>query len=331
MADPGVDAGLARVAAAVTAAEEVALACHVHPDGDALGSVLAFHLLCRAHGVASVASWGEPFTVAPHYRFLPGLDQASSPSAFPDRPELMVTFDCGSLARLGELAAPAGQAGELVVLDHHHDNARYGSINVVDSDAASTASVVRRLAEVLGWDLDYEVAFDLYVGLLTDTGRFQYPNTTSEVFTLAQELAGHGLPLGVITRELFEKHRFAYLRLAAASLARASLDRRHRVVAAWVTAEDLATYGVDFDETEGLIDLVRQTAEADVSCVLKEAPGEGLRVSLRSVTGVNVGRVAAELGGGGHHFMAGFLSDRSIPATIERIVDLVTDLAPAPA
>jgi phosphoesterase RecJ-like protein len=331
MADPGVDAGLARVAAAVTAAEEVALACHVHPDGDALGSVLAFHLLCRAHGVASVASWGEPFTVAPHYRFLPGLDQASSPSAFPDRPELMVTFDCGSLARLGELAAPAGQAGELVVLDHHHDNARYGSINVVDTAAASTASVVRRLAEVLGWDLYYEVAFDLYVGLLTDTGRFQYPNTTSEVFTLAQELAGHGLPLGVITRELFEKHRFAYLRLAAASLARASLDRRHRVVAAWVTAEDLATYGVDFDETEGLIDLVRQTAEADVSCVLKEAPGEGLRVSLRSVTGVDVGRVAAELGGGGHHFMAGFLSDRSIPATIERIVDLVTDLAPAPA
>ncbi|MBA2437783.1 MAG: DHH family phosphoesterase [Acidimicrobiia bacterium] len=330
MADPGVDAGLARVAAAVTAAEEVALACHVHPDGDALGSVLAFHLLCRAHGVASVASWGEPFTVAPHYRFLPGLDQASSPSAFPDRPELMVTFDCGSLARLGELAAPAGQADELVVLDHHHDNARYGSINVVDTGAASTATVVRRLAEVLGWDLDYEVAFDLYVGLLTDTGRFQYPNTTSEVFTLAQELAGHGLPLGVITRELFEKHRFAYLRLAAASLARASLDRRHRVVAAWVTAEDLATYGVDFDETEGLIDLVRQTAEADVSCVLKEAPGEGLRVSLRSVTGVDVGRVAAELGGGGHHFMAGFLSDRSIPATIERIVDLVTDLAPAP-
>ncbi|CAN5790403.1 hypothetical protein BH24ACT2_BH24ACT2_04620 [soil metagenome] len=200
MADPGVDAVLARVAAAVTAAEKVALACHVHPDGDALGSVFAFHLLCRAHGVASVASWGEPFTVAPHYRFLPGLDQASSPSAFPDRPELMVTFDCGSLARLGELAAPAGQADELVVLDHHHDNARYGSINVVDTGAASTATVVRRLAEVLGWDLDYEVAFDLYVGLLTDTGRFQYPNTTSEVFTLAQELAGHGLPLGVITR-----------------------------------------------------------------------------------------------------------------------------------
>lgn len=331
MADPGVDAGLARVADAVTAADEVALACHVHPDGDALGSLLAFHLLCRTHGVASMASWGEPFAVAPHYRFLPGLDQATCPSDFPDRPELMVTFDCGALGRLGELAGPAVAAGELVVLDHHDDNARYGSINVVDTEAASTASVVRRLAEVLGWPLDYDVALDLYVGLLTDTGRFQYPNTTSEVFTLAQELAGHGLPLGVITRELFEKHRFAYLRLAAAALARASLDREHRLVAAWVTADDLAAYGVDFDETEGLIDLVRRTAEAEVSCVLKEAPGEGLRVSLRSVTGVDVARVAAALGGGGHHFMAGFLSDQSIPATIERIVELLGDPTPVPA
>lgn len=331
MPDSAVDAGLTQVAAAVASAREVALACHVHPDGDALGSVLAFHLLCRAHGVASVASWGEPFAVAPHYRFLPGLDLASRPSAFPDRPELMVTFDSGSLSRLGQLSGPARVAQELVVIDHHHDNVRYGSINVVDADAASTASMVRRLAEVLGWELDYEVAFDLYVGLLTDTGRFQYPNTTSEVFALAQELAGHGLPLGVITRELFEKHRFAYLRLAATALSRAHLDLDRRLVAAWVTTEDLAEYGVEFDETEGLIDLVRRTAEADVSCVLKEAPGEGLRVSLRSVTGVDVGKVAAELGGGGHHFMAGFVSDQSIPATMECVAKLLAESAPSAA
>lgn len=331
MADFEVDDGLARVASTVSAAGEVALACHVHPDGDALGSLLGFHLLCQAHGIASVASWAEPFAVAPHYRFLPGLDLASPPSAFPSRPEVMVTFDCASLGRLGELGRAAGAAGELVVLDHHDDNARYGSINVVDTTAASTASVVRRLAGVLGWDLDRDVAVDLYVGLLTDTGRFQYPNTTSEVFVLARELASHNLPLGVITRELYEKHRFAYLRLASAALSRAHLDREHRLVAAWVTAEDLAEHGVTFDETEGLIDLVRRTAEADVSCVLKEAPGEGLRVSLRSVTGVDVGKVAAELGGGGHNFMAGFISEESIPATIERIVDLLGEHAPAPA
>lgn len=331
MTDSAVLEELARVAAILSRTDEVALACHVHPDGDALGSLLAFHLLCRSHGVSSVASWGEPYAVAPHYRFLPGIDLASPPATFPQSPEVMVTFDCGSLRRLGELERPAQVAGELLVLDHHADNARFGSVNVVDTTAASTTVVVRRLAEMLGWALDHDIAFDLYVGLLTDTGRFQYPNTTSEVFALAQELAGHGLPLGVITRELFEKHRFVYLRLAAAALSRAHLDQGHRLVAAWVTADDLAQYGVEFDETEGLIDLVRRTAEADVSCVLKEAPGEGLRVSLRSVTGVDVGRVAAELGGGGHHFMAGFTSDRSIPATIERITDRLGGSPPSGA
>ncbi|MGI8758370.1 MAG: DHH family phosphoesterase [Acidimicrobiales bacterium] len=316
---------LRRAAEAIAGADEIALACHVHPDGDALGSLLAFHLMCRAHGMASVASWGEPFAVAPHYRFLPGLELSSSPAKFPEHPKVMVTFDCGSLARLGELEAPARAADELVVLDHHSDNMRYGTLNVVATDAAATAVVVRRLAACLGWHLDHDQAVDLYVGLLTDTGRFQYPNTTVETFVLAEELAGYDLPLGTITRELFEKHRFCYLRLVAAVLGRAVLDRERRLVSAWVTAGDLVRHGVDYDETEGLIDLVRRTAEADVSCVLKEAPGEGLRVSLRSVTGVDVGAIAAALGGGGHHFMAGFTSAWSIPDTIDRISALLPE------
>ena len=318
------DESLRRAAAVILAADEVALACHVHPDGDALGSLLAFHLLCRANGVRSVASWGEPYTVAPHYRFLPGLELSSPPAAFPSHPRVMVTFDCGSMSRLGELEAPARATEELVVLDHHHDNQRYGTLNVVESAAAATAVVVRRLATALGWSLNRDVAEDLYVGLLTDTGRFQYPNTTTSVFELAEELASFDIPLGTITRELYEKHRFDYLRLAATALSRAHLDRRRRLVAAWVTSDDLARYQVDFDETEGLIDLVRRTAEADVSCVLREAPGEGLRVSLRSVTGVDVGAIAGALGGGGHHFMAGFTSRWPIAGTVERIAALLT-------
>ncbi|HWH33757.1 MAG TPA: DHHA1 domain-containing protein, partial [Acidimicrobiales bacterium] len=256
---------------------------------------------------------------------------ACPPAEFPSHPEVMVTFDCGSRRRLGELAEPAGRAAELIVLDHHDDNERYGTINVVDTGAASTATVVHHLAAALGWELDHDSALNLYVGLVTDTGRFQYPNTSSEVFVLARELAGYGLPLGVITRELFEKHRFAYLRLAAMALSRAHLDLDHRLVAAWVTAEDLARHGVSFDETEGLIDLVRRTAEADIACVLKEAPGEGLRVSLRSVSGIDVGRVAKRLGGGGHHFMSGFVSDASMPVTIERITAELAALVAAPA
>jgi phosphoesterase RecJ-like protein len=314
---------LERAAEAIEGAPSLALACHAHPDGDALGSLLAMQHLADANGKPAVSSWPEPFVVGPHYEFLPGVDQALPPTRFPERPDVMVTFDSGSLDRLGSLAPRARSAQELVVLDHHADNQRFGTINAVLTDAAATAVVVRRLAGLLGWDLTREAALCLYVGLVTDTGRFQYPNTTSEVFHLAEELSAYDLPVAAITRELFEKHRFAYVQLAAMVLARAELDADRGFVAAWVTAGDLTRYGVAFDETEGLIDLVRRTAEAEVSCVLKEAPGEGLRVSLRSVGDVDVGRIAKDLGGGGHAFMAGFTTGASIPETLGAIRELL--------
>ena len=303
------------------------LLAHVHPDGDALGSLLAMHLLCEQNGKKPISSWGGPFPAAPHYRFLPGLDRTVRPADLPSAPDLVVTFDCGSLARLGETAAIALAAKHLIVLDHHVDNERFGTVNVVQTDAAATAVVVRRLASALGWQLNRDAAVNLYVGLLTDTGRFQYPNTTPDVFLLAEELSEYGLPLADVTRELFEKHRFAYVQLAGLALARAELDSDRHLVAAWITADELGRHGVDFDETEGFVDLLRRTAEADVVAALKEAPGEGLRVSLRSLGAVDVGAIARVLGGGGHAFMAGFTSTSSVDETLDRIRALVPEHA----
>jgi phosphoesterase RecJ-like protein len=308
-------------------ADAPVLLAHVHPDGDALGSMLAMHLLCERYGKSPVSSWGGPFPVAPHYRFLPGMERAVQPDALPESPELAITFDCGTVARLGSVGAVAKGARQLVVLDHHVDNERYGTVNVVDLDAAATAMVVRKMAAALGWSLDREIAVNLYVGLLTDTGRFQYPNTTPDVFLLAEELSEYGLPLADVTRELFEKHRFAYVQLAGLALARAQLDPDRHLVAAWITADELEEHGVEFDETEGFVDLLRRTAEADVVAALKEAPGEGLRVSLRSLGAVDVGAIAAALGGGGHTFMSGFTTQQSVDETLDRIRALVPEHA----
>ena len=306
-----VELALDQAAAVIRSAREVALACHVQPDGDALGSMLALHVLCRNNGKPSVAAWPEPDHVAPHYAFLPGLDTVTKVADFPPSPEVMVTFDCGSMARLGSLGQAAHRAGELVVIDHHASNERYGTINLVDPEAAATAVLVRRLADRLGWELDRDSAECIYTGLVTDTGRFQYSNTTPEVFALAEELAAFELPIAFITRELFEKSRFAYLKLVADVLARARLDESLGMVTAWVTAEDLDRHGIDLDETEGLIDLVRRTAEATVAVVAKEAP-EGTRVSLRSLDGPDVGLVAQSFGGGGHRYASGFVTTLGI-------------------
>jgi phosphoesterase RecJ-like protein len=294
-----------RAAKVIAEAANLGLACHESPDGDALGSMLALFHLCRSQDKPCVASWPSPERVARHYAFLPGLDETTKAGDFPPAPEVMVTFDCSSIERLGVLQPAAKAAKELIVLDHHVSATGYGSINVIDPKAAATAVMVRRLADRLGWPLTRDAAECLYTGLVTDTGRFQYSNTTPEVFALAQELASFDLPIEEITRELFEKHRFAYLRLVAVCLGRAELDEELGLVWTWVTAEDLERYGVDIDEAEGLIDIVRRTGEARVAVVAKQAP-EGVRVSLRALGDADVGAIAINLGGGGHRHAAGF-------------------------
>jgi bifunctional oligoribonuclease and PAP phosphatase NrnA len=312
----------------IAGASTVALACHVEPDGDALGSLLGLHHLCLSQGRASVASWPEPFVVAPHYAFLPGLDLCTKPADFPAEPDVMVTFDCGSLDRLNELGEPARAAarrGRLVVLDHHRTNECYGAVNVVDPTAAATAVVVRRLAAGLGWPLTRESALCLYTGLVTDTGRFQYEATTPEVFVLAAELCSYGLPIASMSRQLFEEHRFEYLQLISTCLGRAELDRELGFIATWITAEDLAAHDVGIQETEGLIDLVRRALEAEVACVLKETP-TGVRVSLRSVGSLDVSAVALRFGGGGHAFASGFTAPGPIESVLGDIRTAVADL-----
>jgi phosphoesterase RecJ-like protein len=313
-----------RAVEAIRQAEGLALACHVGPDGDALGSMLALHHLCLAHGKPSVASFAEPFVVAPHYDFLPGLDLLTKPGDFPVLPAVMVTFDCGSMTRLGDLAVAGHGAGELIVVDHHASNDRYGTINVIDPAAAATAVLVRRLADGLGWSLTRDAALCLYTGLVTDTGRFQYDSTTPEVFELARELATFDLPIAPISRQLFEQHSFNYLQMVGACLARAELDHELRFVATWVTNFDLDGFDVDVAETEGLIDLVRRTAEAEVACVCKET-ADGIRVSLRSVSDIDVGAIAARFGGGGHQYAAGFTAPYPVVDVLGAIKDALRE------
>lgn len=315
----GLDEALARAAAVIAAAPEVALACHVTPDGDALGSMLALHLALRAAGRTSIASFPEPFVIADHYRSLTGLDALTDPAAFPAAPAVMVTFDAGSIDRLGGLAASAEAATELIVIDHHVSNTRFGTINVIDPAAAASGVVVRRLLDALDLPLDHAVATDLYAALICDTGRFQYESTTPEVFALAQELAAFDLEIPALSRSLFEEHRFSYLKLMGEAVERMVLERDHGFVWTVVTQDMLARHGCTMDEAEGLIDIVRRTREAGVACVLKEDDDGTVKVSLRSVGEVDVCAIATANGGGGHRFAAGFTSHDDLDGTLARI------------
>jgi phosphoesterase RecJ-like protein len=311
---------LEAAAAAVRGARQVALACHVNPDGDALGSMLALLHVLRAAGRDVVASFPTPLRVAPHYRDLPGLDLLVSPAEFPTEPDVMITFDCGSLARLGDLEPAAKGARALVVVDHHVSNERFGTVNLVDPDAAASGVVVQALVDRLGLPLDRDAAVCLYAALVCDTGRFQYASTTPAVFDLARRLTEFDVPVPELSRRLFEEHRFAYLQLLGDALARAELVPEHGFVWTAVTQDMLRRHGVSIDEVEGLIDILRRAEEAEVACVLKEEADGTVRVSLRSLGSVAVDGIAVAHGGGGHRFASGFSAEGDVRDVVARIL-----------
>lgn len=314
------------VIAEMVKAEELVLTCHVGPDGDALGSLLGVAWLARRQGKKIYASFGEPFTIPEAYRFLP-VDLLVAPGAVSAEPGLMMSFDAGSLDRLGVLAETAGRAKTLVVVDHHASNPGFGTLNLIDPKAAATAEICVQLMAGLGWELDEVSATCFHAGLVTDTGRFQYSNTSPSTLRVAATLIEAGARPEIVGRHVYEEVPFGYLHLASTVLGRASLDPELRLVWSWVSFGDLAAAGIGMDDTDPLIDAVRVARESDVAMLLKEAGQDRVKVSLRSRGRVDVGAIAVAFGGGGHHNAAGFTFTGSIEAAVEAVRGR---LSPAP-
>lgn len=298
-----------RVVAALRDAPEVALATHVNPDGDALGSLLAAALGLTKLGKKTYPSLGATEDKIPaSYAFLPGIDRLVSADTVPATPAF-VALDCGAADRLGPLEDVARSSARLINIDHHPGNAGFGTLNVVVPTASSTAELVTRLLEDLGVDFDGDIATCLYVGVVTDTGRFQYESSSPETLRLAADLIAHGVQVPSIALEVFESSPFGYLKLLGHVLERATLFAEERFVYSWITLADLKDTGTTLSDTEKLIDAVRGTRDADVAAVFKEQKDGKFRVSLRSKGPVSVGEIARAHGGGGHELAAGFTAD----------------------
>ena len=302
---------------ALAEAKSVAVTCHVNPDGDAVGSALGFALAATKAGKEVVASFGEPFVLADSFSFLP-VSVFTSPDQFPVAPEVMITFDVADSERLGELQEAANAAGTLIVVDHHITNKGFGHINIIDPHSAATAVLAFDLIRELGWEIDADIASCLHVGLVTDTGRFQYSTTTADVFRVAAALVEAGADPYLIGRMVFENAPFEYLTVAAIVQQRARLEAELSLVWSVLFDDDLAEAGLPPEEVEGLIDYIRIAREADVAVLLKEAP-EGTKASLRSRAVVDVGSLALAFGGGGHARAAGFTFEGDPEKTIEQI------------
>ena len=308
-------ADLGAVVEAIRGRDRFLVTTHENPDGDALGSLLATHLALRSLGKDSVMFLAGPSPLPGEYRFLPLEElQRELPDDAAER--TLIAVDCANEARLGADPAVLHQTPFTVNVDHHHDNSRFGDVNLVVPGASSTSEVLRDVLHELGVELTPELAEPLYVALVTDTGRFQYANTTPKALRLAAELVEAGADVHKVFQGVYESVQFAKLKLLARALERAQVYEGGGLVVSFLLRNDFAEVGAVEPYSEGIIDFLRAVEGADMAALIREPPRGGSparRISLRaSHDELDVSAIARGAGGGGHRQAAGFSSDESI-------------------
>jgi phosphoesterase RecJ-like protein len=288
---------------------------HENPDGDAVGSLLAMHLALLELGKDSVMVLVGIAPLPAEYGFLELSDHGLLREAPADRLDrVLVAVDCAQETRLTDDCLL--EAAVVVNVDHHHDNTRFGTANLVGAEASSTAEVLADVFAELGVVLTPAIAEALYTGLVTDTGRFQYANTTPKALRLAAALLEAGADLQRVFQGVYESMEFAKMKLLARALDRAVLHEQGRVVISYLLRDDFGEVGALEPYSEGIIDVLRAVEGAELAALIREPPRDGSparKISLRSSTDrVDVSAIARKSNGGGHRQAAGFSSDLSI-------------------
>jgi phosphoesterase RecJ-like protein len=312
---------LAAVVDAIRNNDRFTLTTHENPDGDALGSILAAKLAFDELGKDSVMVLHTDAPLPGEYGFMPLAElRRRWPEDVSER--VLVALDCANESRIGDQDV-LGRVPLTINIDHHHDNTRFGDVNLIVPDASSTGEVLRDLLRELDIELTPDIAEALYIALVTDTGRFQYTNTTPKALRLAAELVEAGANVHRVFQGVYESVQFAKLKLLARALDRAQVYEGGRIVISYLLRTDFAEVGAAEPYSEGIIDYLRAVEGADMAVLIREPPrqdGPTRRVSLRaSVDELDVSAIARKSGGGGHRQAAGFSSE----ASIEEITEFV--------
>ena len=294
---------------------------HENPDGDALGSLLASTLALRQLGKDAVMYLAGQTPLPAEYAFMPLGELVREPPAdAADR--VLLAVDCAKEDRIGDEAA-LSRAPLVLNVDHHHDNTRFGAVNLIVADASSTGEVLRDVFGALGVGLTPELAEPLYIALVTDTGRFQYANTTPKALRLAAELVEAGADIHAVFQRVYESVEFAKLKLLARALGRAEVLEGGRIIVSNLLRTDFAEAGASEPYSEGIIDYLRAVEGAELAVLIREQLSVGAQAhkgSLRSsIDELDVSVIARRFGGGGHRQAAGFSTDLSLEEIVEQV------------
>jgi phosphoesterase RecJ-like protein len=312
---------LTAVADAIREHDRFVLTTHENPDGDALGSLLAANLVLQQLRKNTVMVLHGDAPLPSEYGF---MQLEALQRRWPDdvAERVLLAVDCANESRIADPEV-LGRVPLSINVDHHHDNTRFARINLIVADASSTGEVLRDLFRELGVELTPDISEALYIALVTDTGRFQYTNTTPKALRLAAELVDAGANVHRVFQGVYESVQFAKLKLLARALERAQVFEGGRIVVSYLLRTDFTEVGAAEPYSEGIIDFLRAVEGADMAVLIREPPrqdGPARRVSLRaSIDELDVSAIARKSDGGGHRQAAGFSSE----ASIEEITDFV--------
>ncbi|MHB8059840.1 MAG: DHH family phosphoesterase [Gaiellaceae bacterium] len=310
-------ADLKAVAQGIRDHDDFVISVHENPDGDALGSMLAAKLALDQLGKRSTMFLCGTAPVPFEFRFMPLEDLVrGEPDDLLGQP--LLALDAANEHRMGADQRLRTEAPFVVVIDHHHDNSRFGKVNLVVAEASSTSEVLRDVFSELKVRLTPEIAEALYIALVTDTGRFQYANTSPKTLRLAAELLEAGADAHRIFQHVYETIELSKLKLLARALAHVEVFEGGRLVISYLTREDFEQTSASCGASEGVIDSLRAVAGVEMSALIQESPErDKRRVSLRSSRDrLDVSELARIGGGGGHRQAAGFASDLGIEELI---------------
>lgn len=319
----------AAVPRALLAGRRVLTTGHESPDADAIGSALGIALALETLGARVETVFADP--VPAMYDFMPGVERARvAPSSDLD-PDLIVVCD-GDVVRTGRLLrenAALFERAPIVTIDHHISNQGQGSTTWVDAAAAATCEQVTLLMPALGLGFDAaggDIVQLLTAGLVFDTGNFAHSNTTPRTLRVASELVAAGAELPMIARRIYRTKPNAQLKLFGRALSRLETAAGGRITWSMVDLEDFTSAGATQEQAEGLIDLLAQSASADMAILFKDL-ADGVRISIRTRDeGVDATRLAAAFGGGGHARAAGASHDGPFALARDAVLSLATEL-----
>jgi bifunctional oligoribonuclease and PAP phosphatase NrnA len=315
MAENGDRSALDQVLGELRAADKLIVVTHENPDGDALGSLVAMREILTAIGKdCLIFMAARELPLPQEYRFLALSNLVNAPP--PDIDERTIVFlDCGNLER-NPAEAFQRPGVRILNIDHHHDNTRFGTVNLVVPEASCTAEIVWELMHGLKVTPTLTIAQALYVGLITDTGRFMYENTGRRAHLMAAELIDAGIDVHEIYRRVYERVPYGKLALLARGLANVERYDDGRLTVTALSADDFSESGAEESYSEGVIDHLRAVEGTAVAALVRARGGDGdagmRKVSLRaSDERVDVSRIARAQGGGGHRQAAGFTTEMS--------------------